>query len=80
MKDTVWLTANGRGVTKMTKSEPAVRAGEITFKIRLSAPSELFRMPTIEAEVEVGDEHVLPVQGEVEIEPAPEISPEGDDE
>jgi hypothetical protein len=49
MKVSQWLAINRRGITKVRKTKPDLGWDEIAVKIQLNIPDELFRRPTIEA-------------------------------
>lgn len=55
MKVSNWLVINRNGVKTVRKSKPSLDWDEIAVKLNLEIPDELFRRPTIEANVKVTD-------------------------
>jgi len=58
MKIINWLTINNRGSVRLTKNKPSLNWNEISMKLQMVIPNELFSRPLIEARLEIKD--VLP--------------------
>lgn len=55
MKASNWLVINRNGITAVRKSKPALDWDQLAIKVNLEIPDELFKRPTIEANVQVKD-------------------------
>lgn len=55
MKVSNWLIINKNGVKAVRKTRPFLEWDEISVKLNLEIPNELFDRPTIEASIEVKD-------------------------
>lgn len=56
MKTKGYLTINSNGSTRFTKGKPNLNWDEISVKLNLVIPDELFRRPLIEATIKVSDD------------------------
>ena len=62
MKDKAYVVLSRKGVVRMTKTSPGLRAGEVSMLLSVNAPDELFQRPLIKATVEVDKDAVAPVE------------------
>lgn len=54
MKCEGYLTINSRGACKFTKNRTGLKWNEISMKLSIAIPDELFRRPILSATIEVG--------------------------
>jgi len=55
-----WLTITSRGCARLTQSPPSVRANEISIRLEINLPNELFRKPRLEAKIDIPKEAAGP--------------------
>lgn len=69
MKATCFLILSGRGVERLTKTVPALAAGEIAVRLTVSADNKHFRMPYVEAAIQLEERHLIHPEVDVEVTP-----------
>jgi len=60
MKTTGWLTINNRGAMKLTKNQPGLDWNEVSVKLDVDLPNELFNRPRLQASIKIPSEAVGP--------------------
>lgn len=55
-----WLTINSRGSARLTQSKPRLEWNEISVKLQINLPNELFNRPRLEAKIEIPKEAAGP--------------------
>lgn len=55
MKDTIFLVASRNGVSRMTKSMPTLKRGEIPCKVEVLIQENAFREPVLVRKIEITD-------------------------
>lgn len=60
MKTNGWLTINNRGSMKLTKNQPGLDWNEVSVKIEVDLPSELFSRPRLQASIKIPNDAVGP--------------------
>lgn len=56
MKCTGYLNVNSRGTARFTKSRVGLNWDEISIKINIDVPNELFQRPIIQADIKVSED------------------------
>lgn len=73
MKTSFYIAVNARGAARYTKGKPGMRAGEVAVRITLDIPDEAFRMPFVDANIEVPEGYVIKPDIMVWLEPELEV-------
>ena len=53
-----WLVISKSGRCKITVGQPALDWDEISIRLNLSIPNELFKKPTLEAEIKIDEKSI----------------------
>ena len=59
MNVNAWLTINNRGSVKVTKTQPGIDWNEVSIKINVDLPDELFRRPRLKASITIPKEAAI---------------------
>jgi hypothetical protein len=63
MKVEGWLTVNDRGTNMLlTKTQPGIDHDEVSIRIQLNLPDELFERPRLSAEITIPKEATMPTE------------------
>lgn len=60
MRTNAWLTVNKRGSMRLTKNQPNLDPDEVSIKLELNLPDELFKRPRLMASVTIPQEAASP--------------------
>lgn len=69
MKSTCYLILNARGVERLTKTVPDLHAGEIAVRLTVEADAKHFRMPYVDAAIQLEERHLIRPEVSVEVAP-----------
>lgn len=67
MKTTFYIVLNKRGPVRMTKNSPSLARDEIAVGLKLTVPENVFRNPTVMAEIEIPERAILVPQVHAEV-------------
>ena len=60
MKTNAWLTINRRGAMRMTKGQPGLNWDEVSIKLEVDLPDDLFKRPRLQANIKIPQEAAQP--------------------
>lgn len=62
MKTSAWITINNRGIIRTTKGQPSIDWNEVSIRININLPDELFDRPRLTADITIPKEAALPTE------------------
>lgn len=62
MKVEGWLTVNNRGTIRLTKGQPGIDWDEVSIKLQLDLPKELFNRPRLSADITIPKDAAMPTE------------------
>ena len=62
MDTSAWLTIKDTGSMRLTKGQPSINWDEVSIKINVVLPNELFNRPRLKADITIPKEAALPTE------------------
>lgn len=72
MKDTVHLVVNANGVVRMTRRPPSLYRDEVSVRVTITVPDDVFRPITVPVSVDVPSDRVVQPDVTMTVDPIPE--------